>query len=317
MSTVSGKTGSGKMRSPNLSLETAGVDNMHVRNRTSPKTANSNAASASWGKDDDTSKSKVLFRKRDIFCRLDVIFILIACLILLTYFQFSLFQNLMNGKSESKLLYPVAEKKVEIESSILPQEQSSSGHVFWLGIDKVRSCDLNDGVAHLIPGNAMDENTYYTHHIHVRHGGWVYGQLCISPHDHEHVVEIYLDLSEHAKAESKKDFDCDVYISSHKTFPEEQSWDFRSNNKGNDHIKLPLYLDDFKDSQGVIVLGIFGRGGMNEANQCSVTLKVNTLENEELLKKFNLRHGQVLSPRDLGFTGSSVATINTSEKHEK
>ena len=131
----------------------------------------------------------------------------------------------------------------------------------------------------------------------------MFGQICVEPHSHEHIVELYIASSEHAGIDvaTEHDIDCDVYISARHALPSESNWDFKSNNRGSDHIKLPLYLDDFKDSRGSILIGIYGQGP--DINHCTFTLKVNTLENEELLHKFNLRRGQVLLPRDVQARG--------------
>lgn len=291
----------GKPRSPNLSLETGGLENSHVRNRTSPKTGTATGGSEVWS-NNDAPKSKALFQKSKFGLQNVYICIIVIGLLVILYYQFSSVRAMTSGRDRKKLTQGVIEKNVETEISSLPRDESSLGHLFWLGIDRVRPCNSVDGMIHLIPGSNIDENTYYTHRVHVLQGGWVYGQICISPHEHEHVVEIYSDLGDHADADPGKDFDCDIYISSHGILPEDLKWDFRSNNKGNDHIKLPLYLEDFRDYKGAVIVGIFGRGGAKEPNDCTLTLKINTLENEELLHKLNLRHGQVIMPRDIGIS---------------
>jgi len=195
---------------------------------------------------------------------------------------------------------------IETDRSIFPNE-TESGHSLSIGIEKIRKCRFQTSkMAEVeIATSIIDENSYYSHQLNIKQGTWVFGQLCVSAHPHEHVVEIYLSASEQAGAESDKDHDCDVYISVSPTFPTIQRWDFRSNNKGSDHIKLPMYMEEFFESDGSIVIGVFGRGRAAQNNHCVLTLKVNTYENEELLHKFNLRRGQVLLPRDLGLNSKS------------
>ena len=204
----------------------------------------------------------------------------------------------------------VVDKEVGTETSVLadtsgPPDTDESGHTFTLGITKLHQCifDLSE-VSHErglpIGSTLVNENNYYSHHISVNHHHYIYGQICVESHSHEHIIELYLSSADHAGVDNSHHYDCDLYISANNRLPTDTDWDFRSVNVGSDHIKLPLYLDEFKDSRGSVVIGIKGRGETApELNQCTLTMKINTVENEELLHKFNLRHGQVLLPRDI------------------
>jgi hypothetical protein len=299
---------SGKNR---ISVDTSSHD-VHVRSRTSPRSSPSSSGTDDC-KEDEAGKLKALFKKKRYLLgqvSLKGLIISIIGLVLCIFFlrQVIAFRHFISLHESTE--GSIVQGDIVTESSTLPKEAASTGHFFWLGIDQAHSCRQENGISdpHLLPASSMDENTYYTQHVLVNHGNWIYGQMCVSQHDHEHVVEIYLDLGDHAEIEKKQTtFDCDVYISSSGQFPSENSWNFRSNNVGNDHIKVPLYLDDFKDAEGNILIGVYGRGGDDGlANKCTLTVKINTLKNEELLHKFNLRHGQVLLPRDIGITKAPV-----------
>ena len=249
-------------------------------------------------------------RKACILLFFGVILFILLVVQLTTGYGFMYSGSSDNNVYEKDLEVDIVAKEIETETSILadlsgPPDTDEAGHTFTLGIERLHQCMFDLSVANNEGGlplgsTLVNENNYYSHHISVNHDHFIYGQICVESHTHEHIIELYLSSADHASVDNSHNHDCDLYISANNRLPTDVDWDFRSVNIGSDHIKLPLYLDDFKDSHGSVVIGIKGRGEtVPELNQCTLTLKINTIENEELLHKFNLRHGQVLLPRDI------------------
>jgi hypothetical protein len=169
------------------------------------------------------SNSSSMPKKKHHFSRFYLIlfaFIIICIVGFLIICQFVSLRTLFNHPD--KILYDSKSivKSFIKEASILPNQTTDSTHNFRLDIDKIFPCNLHDKIdqnAEVETKGAstiMDENSYYSHHVNIKKNGWLYGQLCITPHSHEHVVEIYLAKVESKDmVEPKHDHDCDLYIS--------------------------------------------------------------------------------------------------------
>ena len=281
-----------------LSIQTT-IDSS-IRSRSSPK-------SDEYDHDNNFKQKSAFVKKSSKTATITIYaFLIILCLLLYIISQF-VSLSVIDHNSSHKVKENRVLDKVLIEPSILSKDNESY-HTFSLDVEKIQLCPFNNEfnknniLESQSAGSIVDENSYYTRQVNIKYRSWIYGQLCITPHSHEHIIELYLSKTEHLGSKLNDNIDCDIYISGRNTLPQINDWDFRSNNIGSDHIKIPLYLDEFKNSKGSIIIGLYGRGNIPDVNQCTLTVKINTFENEELLHKFNLRRGQVLLPRDLGLT---------------
>lgn len=115
-------------------------------------------------------------------------------------------------------------------------------------------------------------------------------QLCLSKHKHQHVVELNITAEDSSS-------DCDFYISASNLVPNRMSWDWKSNNNGDDKLTLTTYSVEYvKAEMGGFFIGIYGK---SPNNLCTLGVKVFKIPNKNLLHKLSLRGGQVILPRDL------------------
>jgi hypothetical protein len=152
----------------------------------------------------------------------------------------------------------------------------------------------------VVESSIVEENRDIIFKLKVPINSWKYGQICIAPHLHFHAIELSVETINPAH-------DCDIFVGA-RFKPSANMWDFKSDSKGKDNIRIPTYLQEMKNSEGTIFFGIFGEeqyyNGKKEKFKsqediCILKLNIGTIENTELLHKLNLRGGQVLLPRDL------------------
>mmetsp|Transcript_25159 Transcript_25159/g.32547 ORF Transcript_25159/g.32547 Transcript_25159/m.32547 type:complete len:243 (-) Transcript_25159:118-846(-) len=151
--------------------------------------------------------------------------------------------------------------------------------------------DLQENVHHNILGeDAINEPIRNNHtikgsvHIHEYH----YYQVCVSQHEHHHLVEISLDCLGEG--------DANLYISSSISHPLLDDCTWLAAKVGSDSITIPTYTEDFmRDASKIIFIGVYGR----TVSDYELTVNIKDVPNSEVLHRAALRGGQSLLPRDV------------------
>ncbi|KAF0687228.1 Aste57867_20990 [Aphanomyces stellatus] len=99
-----------------------------------------------------------------------------------------------------------------------------------------------------------------TFHNHVAEDDYMFYQVCIARHPHEHVVHINL---------TSITGDANMYLSTDNPMPERGHAAWIAQHPGDDHVALPTYLPEFprRAKHMALYIGVFGYGpGPSEFN---------------------------------------------------
>ena len=119
-------------------------------------------------------------------------------------------------------------------------------------------------------------------------------QLCIAHHDHQHAFRLktYPKFATlHSKLDSK--IDCDLYISANATDPTSDSWNWKSENIGEDSITVYSHSEEFKESK-LDTLFISMKEKSNEFNKhinnrCILEVEILSVEVSRTVHEGSLR----------------------------
>lgn len=121
-------------------------------------------------------------------------------------------------------------------------------------------------------------------------------QFCPSSSFHQHEFKFQLIANDIHKS------DCDMYFSIDQIHPSNLAWDWKSNSIGQtDSISIHSYSKEYQSGKySSLFISIYSKS-VEFVNNCTFSIQIKPINQNELLSKLSLRGGKVLLPRDLPY----------------